>query len=81
MKLMPDNKCLALRITGALREWLNRLVLRQWRNHCYDAALRIVTIGQDWDADTQQHLNEAKNHLYKAAQRFDDGHAYRRPKP
>jgi hypothetical protein len=72
-----NPKCLALRITGVLRRWLNRLVLRQSHDNCHRCAEQICTIGQQWDADTQHHLNSAKDHLYRAARRFEEGRAWK----
>ena len=67
----------AKRAADAIRRWINRMVLRRGHDQCHDAAVWICTIGQVWDTDTQYHLNQAKDHLYTAARRFDEGRAWK----
>jgi len=52
-----------------MKKWLRKIFLHWQGADCYNIAKKIMWMGQD-NGEAQQHLNNAKDELYRAERAF-----------
>ena len=64
-----DNQTLYRKACKAMKKWLIKKLLHWHGVECFRIAEKIMWLGQD-NGEAQQHLNNAKDELYRAERAF-----------